>query len=290
MSKQPSIQRCGLCKQLGHKQRTCPQQMLKTDEQRVGMGVSPFIVKEGRSKRLQAKLKNPLLQAYLHVSNKQIREWIIEYLKHEHIQHEHHLKCTFGNASECVGTAEIIQNPCMRMPIAPLDGRQRNVLTIRVLNPHPLEDTMCAALMKQHMGMFARVRIPKGKLITEFVFKKWLSKKPKDGTMEQRYCVSVRCQKNGNVFYRYGIPDFDSDRGKKGMAHRCNHVCDPSLGNVELVQQEMGIDEKQPKVFIAALRNIIRGEELTYNYSGTSGKLEECETCFCLACRKCAQS
>ena len=109
--------------------------------------------------------------------------------------------------------------------------------------------------------------------------------------MAQKYCVSVRCRnKNGTVFYRYGIPDFDSDRGKKGMAHRCNHVCDPSLGNVELVQQEMGIDEKQPKVFIAALRNIVRGEELTYNYSGTSGKLEECETCFCLACRKCAQS
>ena len=40
-----------------------------------------------------------------------------------------------------------------------------------------------------------------------------------------------------------------------------------------------GIDE--PKVFIAALRNIVRGEELTYNYSGTPGKLEECETCFC---------
>ena len=263
--------------------------MLKTDEPRVGMSVA-LLVSEGRSKRLQAKLKNPLLQALSqNVSSKQIRDWVIEYLKHEHIQHEHHLKCTYGNAQECAGTAELREHPCMRMPIAALDGKQRNVLTIRLLKPDPLEDPMCAALMKQHMGVFARVKISKGKLITEFIFKKWLSKKPKDGTIEQRYCVSVRCRnKNGNVFYRYGIPDVHCDRGKKGLAHRCNHVCNPAMANVELVQQET--DEKQPKVFISALRDIMRGEELTYNYSGIQGKLQECETCFCLACRKCAQS
>ena len=79
--------------------------------------------------------------------------------------------------------------------------------------------------------------------------------------MEQCYCVAVRCRSKHGKVYRYGIPDFDSHRGSKGLAHRCNHVCNPALGNVELVQQEGELGsvaeagsqptEQRPKVFIA---------------------------------------
>ena len=180
----------------------------------------------------------------------------------------------------------------MRMPMVPLDGRQRNVLDIRHLQPDPMEDPACANLMKQHMGMFTRVKIPKGRLITEFVFKKWVSKKPKDGTMEQCYCVAVRCRsKHGNV-YRYGIPDFESHRGSKGLAHRCNQCatrrwetwswCRRRGGMSSVAEAGSQPTEQRPKVFIAALRDIARGEELVYNYSGIAGPSRSVKRVFAL--------
>jgi len=286
------VQHCRRCMQSGHNSRSCPHPVSGAAKRKKLANLSPLFDGVNRAHSIRAKMHNPLMLAERHgVQKKQIRQWVLEYLKHERTNHDEHIGCTFGKAESCVGTAELVETCCRRMPLAQLDEKKSNVLKIRHLQPSPLEDPACAELMRQHMGMFARVNICRGQLITEFVFKKWVFKKPKDGTMEQCYCVKVRCVRKKKTYYRYGIPDFNSHRGSNGLAHRCNHVCDPAMGNVELVQEEGDTSSpSSPKVFIAALRDIKRGEELVYNYSGSPGPLEECATCFCIACRREQQS
>ena len=216
-------QRCSQCLQAVHNLRSCPHpkpaKRIKLSDH------SPLFHGGKRSRSLQLKIQNPLMLAERHgVQKQQIRRWVLEYLNLERTNHDEHIGCTFGKAESCVGTAELVETRCLRMPLVQLDEKKTDVLKIRHLQPSPQEDPTCAELMRNHMGMFARVNICKGQLITEFVFKRWVFRKPMDGTKEQCYCVKVLCVRKKKTYYRFWIPYFDSHLGSNGLAHRCNHV------------------------------------------------------------------
>jgi SET domain-containing protein len=79
--------------------------------------------------------------------------------------------------------------------------------------------------------------------------------------------------------YLFGLTDGEHVIDGDGIAAFINHSCDP---NCEA-------DEIRGRVIIRAIRNIISGEELTYDYNLYDGDLDDPAPCFCAA-KKCRGS
>ena len=97
-------------------------------------------------------------------------------------------------------------------------------------------------------GVFARVPIPKGTFIIEYTGEK-IPKK--EGSRRDRL------QKRQGRFYVFDLNSkWDIDGATGGDARLINHSCEPNCK----------YQKKDGKIWIVALRNIKKGEELTYDY------------------------
>lgn len=93
------------------------------------------------------------------------------------------------------------------------------------------------------LGLFAGEDIKKGEMIIEYIGN-ILTDKETDKIPDSRYIFSV--SKNYNID---GTPRWN-------LARYCNHSCD---GNAES-------DVKKKRVFIKAIKNIKKGDEIVYDY------------------------
>lgn len=93
------------------------------------------------------------------------------------------------------------------------------------------------------LGLFADEDIKKGEMIIEYIGN-ILTDKETDKIPDSRYIFSV--SKNYNID---GTPRWN-------LARYCNHSCD---GNAES-------DVKKKRVFIKAIKNIKKGDEIVYDY------------------------
>ena len=71
--------------------------------------------------------------------------------------------------------------------------------------------------------------------------------------------------------YLFGLTDGEQVIDGDGIAAFINHSCDP---NCEA-------EEVRGRVFIRAIRNIVRGEELVYDYNLYDGDPNDRAPCFC---------
>ncbi|MCD9030712.1 SET domain-containing protein-lysine N-methyltransferase [Luteimonas sp. Y-2-2-4F] len=109
-------------------------------------------------------------------------------------------------------------------------------------------------------GVFATRKIRKGERIVRYV-----------GALRTHEDVDEaygEVEENGHTFLFTLNDDYVIDANVRGnIARWINHSCDPNCEAV-VEEDDKGRPEKD-KVFIEALRDIARGEELTYNYGIT---------------------
>lgn len=106
-------------------------------------------------------------------------------------------------------------------------------------------------------GVFAKKNIPKGKRIIEYVGEK-LTKAEADRRADIPLKKNKRNKNYGAVYIFILNKRYDIDGNvKHNTARYINHSCDP---NCE-------VDIIRGKILIIALRDIKKGDELTYNYN-----------------------
>lgn len=93
------------------------------------------------------------------------------------------------------------------------------------------------------LGLFADEQIKKGDLIIEYVGDV-LTDKEIENFPENKYVFSV--EKNFNI----------DGSSKKNIARYANHSCDPNAES----------EIKNKRVFLRAIKNISKGEEITFDY------------------------
>lgn len=108
------------------------------------------------------------------------------------------------------------------------------------------------------LGLFAGVRIPKGACVIEYVGR--VVSKEESETSRSKYLFEISSRKTID-----GKPKFNK-------AGYINHSCEPNCET----------EIKSGRVFVMAIRTILPGEELTYDY-GEEYCLEHCVPCRCSA-------
>lgn len=108
------------------------------------------------------------------------------------------------------------------------------------------------------LGLFADEDIKKGEMIIEYIGN-ILTDAETDKIADSRYIFSV--SKNHNID---GTPRWN-------LARYCNHSCD---GNAES-------DVKKKRVFVKAIKNIKKGDEITYDYGEEYVKEFLLNKCMC---------
>ena len=105
-------------------------------------------------------------------------------------------------------------------------------------------------------GVFATDHIPKGKQIIEYVGEK-INKKEGDARSEKRLKKYLHSKSTGSVYIFELNRKFDIDGSPLyNKARYINHSCDPNC--------EVEIENNQ--IWISSIKNIKKGEELTYDY------------------------
>lgn len=112
-------------------------------------------------------------------------------------------------------------------------------------------------------GCYTTAAIPIGTRIMEYDGPR-LGKDAADRRYEDR-----------NLTYLFGVGDGARVIDGHSMAMFLNHSCDPNCET----------DEVRGRVFIASIRNIAAGEELTYDYNLYDGYGDEICNCGALTCR-----
>ena len=112
-------------------------------------------------------------------------------------------------------------------------------------------------------GLFASKKIPAGTPIIEYTGEKI----DKAESNERGWAQIDRAKASGDAaVYIFTLDDeYDIDGNVPGNAARLiNHSCDPNCEAV-VEEDDKGRPEKD-KVYIEAIKDIAKGEELTYNY------------------------
>lgn len=107
-----------------------------------------------------------------------------------------------------------------------------------------------------HKGVFAVRDIPKGTKIIEYVGRK-LTKKESDKAFEENFEKHIENEDNGAVYIFELNKKYDIDGNvpwntAKYINHSCNPNCETDIIN--------------DRIWIVSLRDIKKGEEITYNY------------------------
>lgn len=110
---------------------------------------------------------------------------------------------------------------------------------------------------KIHMkGVFAKKDIPEGTKVIEYVGRK-VTKKESDDIYDEQYEKSKGHTKDGGVYLFELNKRYDIDGNVPwNTARLINHSCDPNCET----------DIIKGKIWIIALRDIKKGEELSYDY------------------------
>jgi len=107
-----------------------------------------------------------------------------------------------------------------------------------------------------HKGVFARRRIPKGVFLIEYVGTK-LTKEESKKVEEQHIENSNKDSTKGAVYTFELNDEYDIDGDVSyNPAKYINHSCSPNCGIVYL----------NGKIFIASVKDIRKGEEISYSY------------------------
>ena len=105
-------------------------------------------------------------------------------------------------------------------------------------------------------GVFAKKDVPEGTRVIEYVGEK-ITKRESDNRYDDSLAKHKKNQKNGAVYVFELNKRYDIDGNVSwNTAKNINHSCDP---NCE-------VDIIRGKIWIIALRDIKKGEELSYNY------------------------
>ncbi len=105
-------------------------------------------------------------------------------------------------------------------------------------------------------GVFATDHITKGKQIIEYIGEK-INKKEGDARSEKRLKKYLHSKSTGSVYIFELNRKFDIDGSPLyNKARYINHSCDPNC--------EVEIENNQ--IWISSIKNIKKGEELTYDY------------------------
>lgn len=105
-------------------------------------------------------------------------------------------------------------------------------------------------------GIFAKTDIKKGTKIIEYVGKK-LNKEESDKRADKLLAEAKKDPKKGSVYIFELNEEYDIDGSQGGnISIYINHSCEP---NCE-------IDNDGKHIWIVALKNIKKGEEISYNY------------------------
>ncbi|MBG77344.1 MAG: SET domain-containing protein-lysine N-methyltransferase [Pelagibacteraceae bacterium] len=105
-------------------------------------------------------------------------------------------------------------------------------------------------------GLFAKNDIAKKKKIIEYIGAK-VSRKEGDRRADKQIAKANKDKKNGMVYVFELNSRFDIDGNYKyNNARYINHSCDPNC-EVEIINN---------KIWIVSIKNIKKGEELSYNY------------------------
>ena len=106
-------------------------------------------------------------------------------------------------------------------------------------------------------GVFAKKNIPKGTKIIEYVGKK-LTKKQSDKAADRDITRNKKNKKNGAVYIFELNKKYDIDGNVPyNTAKLINHSCNPNC-EADIIKNH---------IWIIALKNIKKGEEISYDYS-----------------------
>lgn len=108
-------------------------------------------------------------------------------------------------------------------------------------------------------GCYTKKPIHKGELVAEYTGPRLTIKEA-----DKLYDKSPRT-------YLFGLADGKHVIDGEGVAAFINHSCDP---NCE-------VDEVKGRVWITAIRDILAGEEITYDYNLYDGEPDDESLCFC---------
>tara|TARA_Y100000590_G_C15738667_1_gene1019472 strand:- start:2112 stop:2591 length:480 start_codon:yes stop_codon:yes gene_type:complete len=105
-------------------------------------------------------------------------------------------------------------------------------------------------------GLFANKNIKKNQKIIQYIGNK-ISKKEGDRIADKHLNLAKKNKKNGQVYIFELNKRFDIDGNvKENYAKYINHSCDPNC-EVEIINNQ---------IWIIAIKNIKKNNELTYNY------------------------
>lgn len=126
-------------------------------------------------------------------------------------------------------------------------------------------------------GVFATAAIKKGERVVEY--------KGRRRTHEEVDAGDTGDADSGHTFLFTLNDEYVIDANYEGgVAKWINHSCDPNCEAV--LEEDEGGDPRKDRVFIEAIRNIAKGEELSYNYGITlaekhTKRLKEIWACRC---------
>ena len=105
-------------------------------------------------------------------------------------------------------------------------------------------------------GLFAYCNIKKGEQVIEYIGDK-VTKKEGDKRADKQIKKAEKNKKNGMVYVFELNKKYDIDGGvARNYARYINHSCDPNC-EVEIIDNH---------IWIIAIKNIIKNNELSYNY------------------------
>ena len=120
-----------------------------------------------------------------------------------------------------------------------------------------MEMTWIKKLSKVHgAGLFAKTNIPKKTKVIEYIGAK-VTKKEGDRRADQQIAKFSKNKKNGMVYVFELNSRYDIDGSYMyNTARYINHSCDPNC-EVEIINN---------KIWIISIKDITKGQELSYNY------------------------